>query len=90
MTNPLITQAREYELLLRHTYAFTNAPKMADTIAALCTALEAAEKDAKRYRWLRINYDDYLITHGDISNCGIMMESELDEAIDAAMEKAND
>lgn len=58
-----------------------------DARAALLKAVEALEKDAARYRFLRLNYDDSLIMYGDNSHCEMMMEEELDRAIDSAMQK---
>jgi hypothetical protein len=54
----------------------------ADAIANLIAALEAAEKDAKRYRFIRdVPYTAYL--HHVISN---QQNKVMDAAIDAAMQ----
>ena len=50
----LIQNARAVEARLRDLgtpYAFG----VSDCISSLCTALEAAQKDAERYRWLKDN-----------------------------------
>ena len=46
---------------------------------------DAAIADAKRYQWLRQNYDDSHVMLGDNHNCELMMYEELDAAIDKAM-----
>lgn len=56
--------------------------------AALLKAVEALEKDAARYRFLRLNYDDSLVMVGGDKGCAeMLMEKELDNAIDSAMQK---
>ena len=54
----LITQARAVEARLRSKKVWLGDKQMdqiADTISSLCTALEAAQKDAERYRAIRTN-----------------------------------
>lgn len=46
---------------------------------------DALKADAERYRWIRECSNDSLIMYGDSYNCELMMEEELDAAIDAAM-----
>lgn len=59
-----------------------------DARAALFKAVEALEADAARYRWLRLNYDDSLVMVGGDKGCAeMLMEKELDRAIDSAMQK---
>lgn len=65
------------------------APAMQAEIDALRTRLAEVEKDAARYQWLRLNYDDSLVMVGGDKGCAeLYMEEELDAAIDAAMEQA--
>ena len=55
---------------------------------ALLKAVEALAADAARYRWLRLNYDDSLVMVGGDKGCAeMLMEKELDRAIDSAMQK---
>lgn len=43
---------------------------------------------AARYRWLRLNYDDSLVMVGGDKGCAEMLiEKELDRAVDSAMQK---
>ena len=57
----------------------------ANAIEALVQERDALRADAERYRWIRQCSNDSLIMHGDSYNCELMMEEELDAAIDAAM-----
>ena len=55
---------------------------------SLLKAVEALAADAARYRWLRLNYDDSLVMVGGDKGCAeMLMEKELDTAIDSAMQK---
>ena len=56
--------------------------------AALLKAIESIADDAARYRFLRLNYDDSLVMVGGDKGCAeMLMEKELDNAIDSAMQK---
>jgi hypothetical protein len=56
--------------------------------ATLLKAVEALAVDAARYRWLRLNYDDSLVMVGGDKGCAeMLMEKELDRAVDSAMQK---
>lgn len=56
-----------------------------DRIARLLDALEAAQKDAARYRWLRAMdiTHEWGVVNGDMSEAPVL--DELDAAIDSAM-----
>ena len=56
-----------------------------DDNQGLVNERDALRADAERYRWIRQCSNDSLIMHGDSYNCELMMEEELDAAIDAAM-----
>lgn len=61
------------------------------TIADMAKRLDAAERDAARYRWMREHDWDYPIVTvrqtGDHSSLGV---EELDAAIDAAMQESGE
>lgn len=56
--------------------------------AALEQRIKELERDAARYRWLRECEDDSIVLLGDTSEAQLLMEEELDEAIDRAMSEA--
>jgi hypothetical protein len=55
-------------------------------ITELIAALEAAEKDAARYKWVRHGDNDELLLVGDCRGVYLPRNERLDEAIDKAME----
>ena len=59
----------------------------ARAIAALQQQLQALTKDAERYRWLRHgDNDESVIRELDSGEAFLLRNTELDEAIDAAIE----
>lgn len=91
----LIQNARAVEARLRSKKVWLGDKQMdqiADTISSLCTALDAAQKDAERYRWMREDQattwnEPWCVTRRgseDIEPYALFME-ELDQAIDAAI-----
>ena len=54
-------------------------------LQAMTAERDELKADAERYRWIRECSNDSLIMYGDSYNCELMMEEELDAAIDAAM-----
>lgn len=60
-----------------------------DSVAKAGEALaerDALQVDADRYRWLRTCENDYMVLVGDVHHCQLLMEDQLDAAVDAAME----
>ncbi|MBN6728748.1 hypothetical protein [Burkholderia multivorans] len=79
-----VKKLRELARRLRDTQAdCADSIEAADAIVALCDRLEAAEKDAERYRWIRAKNDDY---RSDLCvKDGYNWVSDLDGYIDAAL-----
>ena len=78
-TNEIMRLAYDYATLRGDT-AVLNAR------ATMLKAVEEMAADAARYRWLRLNYDDSFVMVGGDKGCAeMLMEKELDNAIDSAM-----
>jgi len=85
----LTQNARAVEARLREMTLNSWSENTADTIAALCTALEAATADAARYRWLRERlYKDGADVCASVSNAYDIYSGSLSEIFDTAIDAA--
>ena len=83
MNQTLKDQAKQVEQRLREGIV-DDWDDAADTIAFLITELEAAERDAARYRWLRATTNKFTNSKGE--RIEVKLEPhKWDESIDAAI-----